>query len=133
MTAPTPWYAQYWIDWSACNWKSIMSQFHCDFMSDIVTTSYPLLHPDMHNTELTDQHATVYPDNRKPYNCIPNYAIAYPQFQAWKTYKKWCHDNCLSWRCDNLVPAHTPWKSIRHNVVLIWFVWQQDLLPFQML
>ncbi len=49
---------------------------------------------------------------------IENHATAYPTmklhtqprtFRQQKNYKEWRHDNCISWHCDNLVSAPTPW------------------------
>ncbi len=40
--------------------------------------------PHMHSTELTDYHATAYPDNRKSCNWISNCATAYPIFRLEK-------------------------------------------------
>ncbi len=69
----------------------------------------------MHHTKFTDHHATVYPDNRRPYNLVSNYVTAYLNLQAGKSYTEWRHKNCVSLRFDNLIP--TPLSSEIQGII----------------
>ncbi len=64
----------------------------------------------MYSIQLTDYHATAYSGNRKPCNCVSNCSTAYRHFYVGESYTKWRYDNCVSWRCHNLVSAPIPWS-----------------------